>query len=51
MLFLMQNIYTFYLLSRAIVDSFDVNLFKFAMILCLCTELKIGYKKSIFQSN
>lgn len=38
---LMHNIYTFYLLSRAIIDSFDVNLFWFAMTLCLCTELNI----------
>lgn len=38
---LMHNIYTFYLLLRAIVGAFYVNLFQLAMTLCLCTELNI----------
>lgn len=37
----MFDIYTFNLLLRAIVDSFDVNLFQFAMTLCLFMELNI----------
>lgn len=37
-IFLLHNIYTLYLLPRAIVD---VNLFHFAMTLCLCTESNI----------
>lgn len=47
-LILMHNIYTFNLLSRAIVDSLDVNLFQYAITLCLCTELNI---QQIYFSN